>query len=72
MAGSSAIVLHNPVIFYINNPEKCFWCGDPCCRVDVCYESVLCRDCEPELIEDLMLCSEVNHEKDGMVGGWGG
>lgn len=49
----SAIQLHNPMIFYTSKIDKCFWCKDPCCRIDLFYEAFLCRDCEAAVIEDM-------------------
>ena len=49
----TAIVLYNGYIFYTNQIGNCFWCKDPCCRIDIGFESYLCRDCEPAVMEDL-------------------
>lgn len=50
---TSAIALYSDTIFYTSAIGQCFWCSAPCCRVDVCYEGYVCRDCESEVEADL-------------------
>lgn len=41
---SSAMQLHRwDSVFYVGEPKRCFWCGDPCCRIDIGFEGALCH-----------------------------
>jgi len=64
-ANMSSITLHNPDIFYTSEIDRCFWCNEPCCRVDLCFEAYLHRDCEPAIGEDLKRLAEANQLTDG-------
>jgi len=62
---SSAIQLYQwDSIFYVREPEPCFWCGEPCCRVDIAYEGALHYDCIPAVNRDL---AELNWEFESWI-----
>jgi hypothetical protein len=62
---SSAIQLYQwDSIFYVREPETCFWCGDPCCRIDIDYEAALHYDCIPAVNQDL---DRLNRESQARI-----
>lgn len=54
----STLMLYSRCIFYTSEIGQCFWCKQPCCRIDICYEAYLHHDCEAGVNEDLKRLNE--------------